>query len=167
MSPEHVFVTVLLASLLGFGGLGSLPVLRSQLSGAGIAPDNLILHAVAVGNISPGPNGLYLVAVGYFVGGASGALVSCLALMIPPILVLGLQRLRDRLIHRARFRAALQSLGLAVVALLASTSTGLVIHAGHGVLGVTMIALGTVLVLLRLPPLLGVLLAIGTGLVFR
>lgn len=36
MSPERTFVAVFLASLLGFGGLGSLPVLRGQLSAAGL-----------------------------------------------------------------------------------------------------------------------------------
>ena len=52
MGPEQVFLAILLASLLGFGGLGSLPVLRSQLSAAGLAPDGVILPALAVGNIT-------------------------------------------------------------------------------------------------------------------
>jgi chromate transporter len=167
MSLERIFVAVLLASLLGFGGLGSLPVLRSQLAGSGLNTDTLILHSLAVGNISPGPNGLYLVAIGYFLGGLRGAGLACVAIMLPPILVLALERLRSRLIHLARFRSALQSLGLAVVALLASASTSLVIHAGQSPLGIVMIVIGTGLLLLRIPPLVAVLVAVVTGLVAR
>lgn len=165
MSTERIFLAVLLSSLLGFGGLGSLPVLRSQLTAAGLAPDTLILHSLAVGNISPGPNGLYLVAIGYFVGGLPGALAASAAMCLPPLLVLPLQRLRNRLIHRRRFRAALQSLALAVVALLCVSSGTLVVHAGRTPLTIAMIVIGTVLLLRKLPPLLGVLVAIGLGLV--
>ncbi|GAA4882051.1 hypothetical protein ACFQ34_11005 [Pseudonocardia benzenivorans] len=48
-----------------------------------------ILHSAAVGNISPGPNGLYLVAVGYFVGGTAGGLVAAVALAVAAGLLLG------------------------------------------------------------------------------
>jgi hypothetical protein len=71
VSIERIFA-VLLAGLLGFGGFGSLPGLRGQPAGAGMQTD---LHPAAVSNISPGPNGLYLVAVGYFVGGTAAGLL--------------------------------------------------------------------------------------------
>jgi chromate transporter len=166
MSLDRVFLAIFLASLLGFGGLGSLPILRGQLTGAGLAPDTLILHALAVGNISPGPNGLYLVAIGYFVAGLPGALVACLAMVLPPLLVLVLERVRSRLIHLARFRSCLQSLSLAVVALLATTSGGLVAHVVTRPLGVIMVVTGTVLLLRKAPPLIGVVLAVVVGLVW-
>ncbi|HEX5493061.1 MAG TPA: chromate transporter [Mycobacteriales bacterium] len=165
MSPERIFLVVFLASLLGFGGLGSLPVLRSQLVSAGLTPDTLILHSLAVGNISPGPNGLYLVAVGYFIGGPAGALAACLALLLPPMLTLVLERVRSRLLHRRRFRAAMRSLSLAVVALLATSSGSLAVHAADTRLGAVMVAAGAVLLLRRVPPLVGVGLAVVTGLV--
>lgn len=164
MSLDRLFLAIFLASLLGFGGLGSLPVLRSQLGTAGFAPDAVILPALAVGNISPGPNGLYLVAVGYFVGGIWGCLLASAALLIPPLLVLALARLRDRLVHMRRFRSALRSLGLAVVALLVLSSGSLVQHAARTPLTIAMTAAGAVLLLLRVPPLVGVVLAVGLGL---
>lgn len=165
MSPERVFLAVFLASLLGFGGLGSLPVLRGQLSSAGLAADPLLLHSLAVGNISPGPNGLYLIAIGYFVDGYTGAGVACVALLLPPLLVLVLDRLRSRLIHLRRFRAALRSLGLAVVALLAMSSGSLALAAVRTPLGICMVVVGTGLLLFRVPPLVGVVIAIVVGLI--
>ncbi|HEY1570223.1 MAG TPA: chromate transporter [Pseudonocardiaceae bacterium] len=164
MTLTQTFVAVFLASLLGFGGLGSLPVLRGQLSAAGLAPDQLLLSSLAVGNISPGPNGLYLIAVGYFVDGYWGAAAATVAVLLPPFLVLLLDKLRARLIHLRRFRSALRSLGLAVVALLAQSAGSLAWTAAHTVLGGVMLLLGTGLLLFRVPPLVGVVLAVGTGL---
>ena len=164
MSIEQTFVAVFVASLLGFGGLGSLPVLRGQLSAAGLMPDQLLLSSLAVGNISPGPNGLYLIAVGYFVDGYWGAAAATVALLLPPLLVLLLDKLRASLIHLRRFRSALRSLGLAVVALLATSSGSLAWTAAHTVLGASMLVAGTVLLLFRVPPLVGVVLAVGVGL---
>lgn len=164
MNAVQTFVAVFLASLLGFGGLGSLPVLRGQLSSAGIMPDHLLLSSLAVGNISPGPNGLYLIAVGYFVDGYVGAAVATVALLLPPLLVLLLDRLRARLIHLRRFRSALRSLGIAVVALLATSSGQLAWTAAHTVLGAAMLAVGLALLLLKMPPLVGVVIAIVAGL---
>jgi chromate transporter len=167
MNPEQVFIAVFLASLLGFGGLGSLPVLRGQLSSAGVAPDQLILPAVAVGNISPGPNGLYLVVVGYLVDGLLGATVAVIAVVLPPMLVLLLDRLRARLIHLRRFRSALASLGLGVVALLAVTAGQLVVHADATWLGAIFTVVGLAALLLRVPPVVAVAAAIAVGFIVR
>src|ERR1700743_336675 len=108
MSLGQTFLAVFLASLLGFGGLGSLPVLRGQLASAGLMPDQLLLSSLAVGNISPGPNGLYLIAVGYFVRGYAGAGVATLAVLLPPLLVLllGPVRVGSGVAEPGRGRAA-------------------------------------------------------------
>ena len=165
MSSEQVFLAIFLASLLGFGGLGSVPVLRSQLSAAGVSPDAVILPALAVGNISPGPNGLYLVSVGYFVSGFLGALLSVLALIIPPLLVLVLENMRARLMHLHRFRGAMASLSLAVVGVLAVSTVSLVRHAGTSGYGIVFVVLGAALLLRRVPPLAIVALAVVVGLI--
>lgn len=165
MTPEHLFLIILVTSLLSFGGLGSLPVLRSELSAAHIAPDGLILHAVAVGNISPGPNGLYLVAIGYFLDGPMGTAVACAALLLPPLAVVALERIHSRLIHLTRFRSALRSLSLAVVALFATTSGSLASHAAHSPLEVAMVLIGALLLRSRIPPVAIVAAAILVGLI--
>jgi chromate transporter len=166
MSISHLFLVIMIASVFSFGGLGSLPVLQSQLQASGVAPDAVVLPALAVGNISPGPNGLYLIAASYFIGGIKGSLVACVAVIIPPFLVVGVERARQRLIHLVRFRATLRSLALAVVALLVVTDWTLVKHAAISPLSIVVMVVGTLMLLVRVPPLLGVAFAIVVGLVF-
>nr|WP_255557009.1 chromate transporter [Sodalis sp. dw_96] len=164
---ERIFLTVLVANLIGFGGLSSLPVLRGQIQSAGLPADNLLLHALAIGNISPGPNGLYLVVVGYFIGGVKGAGAATLALVIPPFLVIILDRVRSRLLHLPRFRAVMHSLSLSVIALLIPSTAALAVHAATDPLGVAMVVLGTILLLCRTSPLVGIAIALAIGLVAR
>ena len=166
MSISHLFLVILIASVFSFGGLGSLPVLQSQLQANGIAPDAVVLPALAVGNISPGPNGLYLIAASYFIGGVKGSLVACVAVIIPPFLVVGVERARQRLIHLPRFRAMLRSLALAVVALLMVTDWTLIKHAATSPLSIVVMVVGTLMLLVRVPPLVGVAFAIVVGLIF-
>lgn len=160
MSDWHLFLSVLVANLIGFGGLSSLPVLRGQLQAAGLQADTLILNALAVGNITPGPNGLYLLVVGFFVGGVRGAAVATLALLIPPFLVLLLERLRSWLVHLRRFRAVMHSLSLSVLALLIPSSASLAAHASTDALGISMVVLGAVLLTCKVPPLAAICLAV-------
>jgi chromate transporter len=164
MLTSQLFLVIMIASVFSFGGLGSLPVLQSQLQANGVAPDAVVLPALAVGNISPGPNGLYLIAASYFIDGIRGALVSCVAVLIPPFLVIGVERASRRLIHLARFRAMLRSLALAVVALLVVTDWSLVKHAVHvGPLSTFVMLVGTAMLVAGLPPLTGVVFAIAVG----
>jgi len=149
--------------MIGFGGLSSLPVLRGQLLAAGLQADALLLQSLAVSNITPGPNGLYVVVVGYFVGGPAGAAIATVAILLPPLLVLPLERVRSRLIHLRRFRATMVALSLSVVALLALSSGSLVVHASTDTVGMLMAPVGVVLLLLRVPPLVGVLVALIAG----
>jgi chromate transporter len=164
MPLSHLFLIILIASMFSFGGLGSLPVLQSQLATNGVSPAAVVLPSLAVGNISPGPNGLYLVAASYFMGGIKGSLLACLAVAIPPFLVLPVERAKRRLIHLPRVRAMLRSLGVAVVARLVLPVWSLITHAAaNGPRSIAVMVLGTLALLFRIPPLLAVLAAIGVG----
>lgn len=167
MPLSHLFLVVLIASMLSFGGLGSLPVLQNELAANGISPSDVVLPALAVGNISPGPNGLYLVAASYFMGGIKGSLVACLAVALPPLLVLPIERAKRHLIHLPRFRAMLRSLALAVVALLVVTDRSLITHAAaNGPLSIAVMVAGTLALLFRVPPLVAVIAAICVGFIW-
>lgn len=164
MSLGHLFLAILIANLIGFGGLSSMPILRGQIQNAGLPADNLILHSLAVGNIAPGPNGLYLVVIAYFIGGLKGAGVAVLALIMPPFLSLLLDRVRSRLLHLPRFRAVMHSLSLSVIALLFPSCAALALHAATDILGIAMVIMGATLLLCRLPPLAGLGIALVIGL---
>lgn len=165
MPLEHVFIAVLAASVLGFGGLGTLPVFTSQIEGYGLThADAVLLPAVAVGNISPGPNGLYIIAASYFLAGIPGTLVATVAVSIPPFLVLALDAARARLMHLDRFRGMLRSLALGVVALLLVTDWSLIRAASSDLHRVIVLVAGAAALLLRVPPVLGVLGAVLIGL---
>ena len=163
MSISQLFLVIMLASVFSFGGLGSLPVLQSELSAKGISPDAVVLPSLAVGNISPGPNGLYLIAASYFIKGVTGSLVACVAVLIPPFLVLVVERARRRLIHLPRFcDAALACAGGGGP--LVVTDWSLVKHAAAaGPLSIFVMVAGTAMLLLRVPPLAGVVFAIAVG----
>ena len=92
-----------------------------------------------------------------------GALVAFVALMLPPMLVLPLEKARSRLVHLRRFRAVMFSLSLSVMALLAISSGSLALHAATDVLGLAMVCAGTVVLLKRAPPIAGFVLALLVG----
>jgi chromate transporter len=167
LNPEQIFIAVLISNLIGFGGLSSLPILRGQILSAGLPADTLLLQSLTIGQISPGPNGLYLISAGYFIGGLWGVAAATLGIVLPPVLVLPLERLRSRLLHLQRFRAVMHSLAITMVALLAVSSITLVQHAATDLLGAAMVIAGTLVLLRGLPSLYGILIAIVAGLVIH
>lgn len=167
MSTDQLFVAILISGLLTFGGLGSVPVLQNQLAPAHVPVNDLILDSIAVGYIAPGPNGLYLIAIGYFIGGVRGSLVATAAVLFPPLLVFGLAALKDRLFHFRRFRAALRSLSLAVIGILASSTLTLVAHATTGMMTASAVIIGAIALLMNVPPALILLGAACIGLIVR
>jgi chromate transporter len=85
MDALELFGVFLKASALSLGGLSSLPLLRADLVAPGIATDDQVVQAIAIGRISTGPNGLYIVSLGYLVGGVVGATVALIAATLPPL----------------------------------------------------------------------------------
>lgn len=123
MNPGLLFLLFLKASALSFGGLGGLPILHQDLAARGVADlDKLIGQALAVGRLSPGPNGLYVVSLGYELGGVRGAIAGAVALMLPPFVVLIIALSYARVAHLRRSDNALMMLGLALAGLLGFTS---------------------------------------------
>jgi chromate transporter len=76
------------SSLLSFGGLGNLPFLHADLIPLGWATEQDFMTAIAVGQISPGPNGTWSISLGYLTEGWMGAILALLGILIPTILVL-------------------------------------------------------------------------------
>src|ERR1700722_18889762 len=71
-------------------------VLRRQ-----VLTDRQLNTSVAAGRIGPGPNGIYVVSIGYFVDGTPGAVAGWLAMITPAFLIIPMLRfLGARAEHR-------------------------------------------------------------------
>lgn len=147
----NIFVLYLLllkATVTSFSGLGSLPVIRQDLVVTHqVLTDSQLNTAVAVGRTTPGPAGLYVVSVGYFVAGIPGAVAGWLALVTPSLSVILLLRYLGRRAEHPRIKSALQAVVLASAGLLLAAALPLAREALSGVL-LTLIALGSSLILI-------------------
>jgi chromate transporter len=114
--PFSNFLLILKASLLSSGGLGNLPSLHQDLLARHIATEADFAASLAVGQISPGPGGLWVVALGYLLAGIPGGVTALVAITIPPLLVIPLGRLHRRFAERPIVRGFTRGIVLTVAA---------------------------------------------------
>lgn len=86
------FWVVLKSALFSTGGMGPFPSLHADFIARGWANEKLFTEALSMGQMTPGPSGLWVVSLCYFVGRLPAAVLACIALMLPPLLVLIVQR---------------------------------------------------------------------------
>ncbi len=111
--PLLYFWILLRASLLSTG-MGNLPILYDDLLGRGWATDQQFVESLAVGQISPGPTGLWVVSLGYLMDGMRGAVLAALAITLPPLLVLAVERFHKCVGHHPAVEGFVRGLSLAV-----------------------------------------------------
>jgi chromate transporter len=109
------FLLFLKSSLLSTGGRGPFPYLFTDLIGRGWAKESYFAEALTVGEMSPGPSGLWVVSIGYLTGGFFGALLATTAIAIPPLFVLLVVRVHERLKSFRATKGVLDGLVLAIV----------------------------------------------------
>jgi chromate transporter len=114
IDPFTYFWILLKASLFSTGGTGNLPSIHADLVAHGWATDRHFSEALAMGQISPGPTGLWVISLGYLTYGVPGALMASLALCIPPMLVLLVAALHRRVGDHPAMQGFVRGLGLAV-----------------------------------------------------
>lgn len=85
MEALDLFIAFLRSSALSVGGLSALPLLRQELVTPGFVSEQQVLEALAIGRLSTGPSGLYVVSLGYFAAGGVGAVLAVLASCFPPL----------------------------------------------------------------------------------
>ncbi len=117
MNALLYFWVFLKASLLSTGGTGNLPFLHGDLIALGWAQEPDFLTALAVGQLSPGPTGLWSISLGYLIFGWAGAGLALAALSLPPLLILGVAAIYDRMEHRAAVQNFMRGMALGVVGL--------------------------------------------------
>lgn len=118
-----LYALLLKATLTSFSGLASLPMVRNDLVvERKVLTDRQLNTAVVAGRTGPGPNGLYLVSVGYYAGGLAGGAVGFLALVTPAFLILPLMRFVGARAESPRVKSAIRAVVLASAGLLLSAS---------------------------------------------
>jgi chromate transporter len=114
MSPLSMFLYMLRASLLSSGGTGNLSNLHDSFIPRGWATDAQFVQALTVGQLSPGPTGLWVVSLGYLMLGPWGSFAALMAILIPPLLVVGVEKLYSRVKHHPAVEGFIRGLNLAV-----------------------------------------------------
>lgn len=126
IDPFHFFWLILRATFFSTGGSGNLPILYNDLGSAGYATERQFAEALAIGQVTPGPTGLWVVSLGYLLDGVRGALLAATAVTLPPLLILVVERLYRRIGMHWAVQGFLRGLGLAVAGSFAIVIVGLV-----------------------------------------
>jgi len=123
MNVLLLYLLFLKATLTSFSGPSSLPMVRNDfVVHRHVLSDRELNIAMVAGRAGPGPNGLYLVSVGYFIDGVPGAIAGALALITPAFLILPMMRWLRRSASHPRLRGAIRAVVLASVGLVLATA---------------------------------------------
>lgn len=118
INPIIYFLLFLKASLFSTGGFSNLPSLHQDLIANDWAQEADFGQSIAIGQIGPGPNGLWVISLGYFTYGYLGALLALIAIILPALLVLAVSAGYARIERQAWVQGAMQGVSLAVVGIL-------------------------------------------------
>jgi chromate transporter len=169
MNVFLLYALLLKATLTSFSGLASLPMVRNDLVvERRVLTDRDLNTAVVAGRTSPGPNGLYLVSVGYYADGLPGAAAGLLALMTPAFLIIPMMRWLGRRAESPRVKSAIRAVVLASAGLLLSASLPLARDAITGwlTLGIVLVSFA-ILTLTRIDTVWVVLGGAAIGLIAK
>src|SRR5260221_11629667 len=97
-----------------------------------ILTDRQLNTAIVAGRTGRGPNGLYLVRVGYFAAGLPGALAGLIALLTPAFLIIPLMSWIGEYANLPRIRGAIRAVILGSAGLLMAASIPLARDAATG-----------------------------------
>ena len=156
------------ASLVSTGGTGNLPSLHADLLPKHWATERQFGEALTIGQVSPGPTGLWVISLGYLTGGGRGSLLALLAVLLPPLLILGVERLYRRVQDHPAVEGFVRGLGLAVVGIFAVALHGILLSAGISLRSVLLLLAAIGLALTRRVPVVGIVALAGlTGVLWR
>jgi chromate transporter len=129
--------------------------------------DAQLNDAIAISQASPGPLGMYVVLVGYFITGLPGAIAGVLALITPAFLGIPISRLVLRG-QSDMLRGACSGIVIASSALIVATGFRLMPQAAPSLLYVIVVVVGAaVIALTTIKPLWVIVIAAGIGVIVR
>jgi chromate transporter len=115
INPLIYLLLFIKASLFSSGGISNLPSLHQDLIAEGWAVEANFGQSLAIGQISPGPNGLWVISLGYLTYGVPGAALALIAITIPPFLVLAISAIYERASKLNWVNALMRGVSLAVI----------------------------------------------------
>ncbi len=150
MSAFLLYLLLTKATITSFSGLASLPVLRQDLVvHRHVLTDAQLDTAVVVSRTTPGPIGVYVVSVGYYVDGVAGAVAGWLAMITPAVLIILLLHIFGQSVDHPRFRSVQQAVVFASAGLLVAACLPLAHDAVTGTVTAIIAIASVVLMVLR------------------
>jgi chromate transporter len=114
-----LYLLLLKGTITAFAGLASLPVIQDALVfHYHVLTDKQLNEAVVITRSTPGPVGIYIVSVGYFVAGVPGAIAGWAAMVTPALLIIPLVHFVGRRMEHPRVKGVLQTVVIASAGLL-------------------------------------------------
>ena len=108
MNPFLLYLILLKGTITAFAGLASLPVIQNALVFQyHVLTDQQLNEAIVITRSTPGPVGLYIVSVGYFVAGVPGAIAGWAAMVTPALLIIPLVHFVGRKMENPRIKGSL------------------------------------------------------------
>ncbi len=129
IDPLIYFLLFFKASLFSTGGFSNLPSLHQDLIGNGWAVETDFGRSIVIGQISPGPNGLWVISLGYFTYGYLGAFLALIAITLPAFIVLLTAAVYHRIEHRNWVAGFMRGISLAVVGILITVAWSIIARA--------------------------------------
>ncbi len=148
INPLVYFVLFIKASLFSSGGISNLPSLHQDLLANGWAHEEDFGKSIAIGQLSPGPNGLWVISLGYITYGWIGAALSLIAITIPPLLVLLVDGLYHQIENQRWVPGLMRGISLGVVGIQLTASWNIISHSGSDWRG-WLIAVGACIIALN------------------
>jgi len=168
MNLAVYFGLLLKASLFSTSGTGNVPSLHADFVPRGWATEAQFGQALAVGQVSPGPSGLWVISLGFLTAGLRGALLALVAIVLPPFLILAVDRVYRRVQHHPVVEGFVRGLGLAVVGVFAVVLLRLLAGAGWSVRSVALALASLALGLTQRVPFVVILMGAGViGVLWR
>lgn len=142
-----LYLLLVKASCTAFSGMTSIPVVRHDfVEKHHVLTDRQLNAAIAAGRTAPGPNGLYLASIGYFVAGVPGGILGAIAVMTPAFFIIPMLQYLGKRADRPRVKSAIQAVTLAASGLVVAATVPLARDAITGWIPAA-IAVGTFLFL--------------------
>lgn len=122
MNVLLLYVLLLKATMTSFSGFAALPVVRHELVlQRRVLTDQQLETAIVASRTVPGPAGVFVVSVGYFVAGVPGAVAGWVAVCTPALLAIPLTWYMAKHARHRRPRSMMRAVVVASAALLLAT----------------------------------------------